>query len=584
VRRGGGCDESGRYARDGDGAKRELGVGFEVLRSLLPSREGVALQSAFGTGKESIVVSPSQEVMARKTACATSDEEELADFHAAYDRALGLVKKSLGRHHPMFIDGQSLWTKEEIVDRSPIDTRLQVGFFAKGTADHVQDAVIAARRALPEWSNRPWEERIAVLRNVAQALRAHRFELAAAIAYDAGKNRLECAREVEESAEFVDYYCGQMEQNRGFVQGMESPGEGGSSCSKLRPYGVWSVIAPFNFPLMFAAGPSAAALIAGNSVVFKPASDTPFVGLKLYEMFVEGGVPRGVFNLIIGSGSVVGLEMVENGGIDGIVFAGSKEVGMHLARSNALRSTPRPVITEMGGKNPTVVMTSAHLEMAAEGVFRSAFGAQGQKCSACSRVYVAREVRDRFLELLVAKTASVRIGPPVERDVWLGPVINENAVKTYERAIRQAVEDGGRILIGGHRLTKDPLCHGFYVEPTVIDHLPNTHLLFSEELFVPLVVVGEVGSLTEAIELANRTEYGLTAGIFSEDPHEIDSFFDHVEAGVVYANRSAGITTGAWPGVNPFGGWKASGSSGRGSGGPYYLQQFMREQSQVRAS
>jgi len=526
----------------------------------------------------------SQQVGVLKITYATNNEEDLAEFHAAYDRAIGATRETLGRHHPMFIDGQSVWTKEETIDRSPIDTRIQVGFFQKGTADHVRDAVIAARRAFPEWGGRPWSERIAVMRTVAQVLRTHRFELAVAIAFDAGKNRLECAGDVEESADFVDYYCTQMEENRGFVQEMQSPGEGGISHSKLRPYGVWSVIAPFNFPLALATGPSAAALIAGNSVVFKPASDTPFVGLKLYEMMVEGGVPRGVFNLVTGSGNIVGQELVENGGIDGIVFTGSKEVGMHLARSSALRSTPRPVITEMGGKNPTVVMPSAQLDKAAEGVLRSAFGAQGQKCSACSRVYVAREVRERFLEFLVEKTASVKIGNPLDRDVWLGPLINEAAVKTYERAVRQAADDGGRILIGGHRLTTDPLCHGFYVEPTIIDRLPNMHPLFSEELFVPLVVVGDVTSLAEAIELANRTEYGLTAGIFSEDPEEIDFFFDHVEAGVVYANRSAGITTGAWPGVNPFGGWKASGSTGRGSGGPYYLQQFMREQSQVRVN
>jgi 1-pyrroline-5-carboxylate dehydrogenase len=528
-------------------------------------------------------VNPSQEVSVRKITYATIDDQErLTDFHVAYDRAVEITKKTLGRHHPMFIDGQSVWTKDETIDRSPIDRRIQVGFFAKGTADHVRDAVIAARRAFPEWSSWPWQERIALMRSVARAIRKHRFELAVAIAYDAGKNRMECASDVEESADFVDYYCDQMEQNNGFVREMQRPGDGGTSSSKLKPYGVWSVVAPFNFPLALAAGPSAAALIAGNSVVFKPASDTPFVGLKLYEMMVEGGVPRGVFNLVTGSGSVVGQEMVENGGIDGIVFTGSKDVGMHLSRSNALRSIPRPVVAEMGGKNPTVVMPSAHLEKAAEGVLRSAFGAQGQKCSACSRVYVAREVRERFLELLVEKTASLKIGNPLERDCWLGPLINETALKTYERAVRQASDDGGRILIGGRRLTNDPFCHGFYVEPTIIDRLPNTHPLFSEELFVPLAVVGEVASLSEAIELANRTEYGLTAGIFSEDPEEVEWFFEHIEAGVVYANRSAGITTGAWPGVNAFGGWKASGSTGRGSGGPYYLQQFMREQSQVR--
>ncbi|HEY4612553.1 MAG TPA: aldehyde dehydrogenase family protein, partial [Bacteroidota bacterium] len=283
-------------------------------------------------------------------------------------------------------------------------------------------------------------------------------------------------------------------------------------------------------------------------------------------------------------GGVVGGELVENSRVDGIVFTGSKEVGMGLARESAARSIPRPVITEMGGKNPAIIMPSANVERAAEGVLRSAFGAQGQKCSACSRVYVARDARRRFVEALVEKTKKITIGNPLEKDVWLGPVINEAALATYQRAIEQVKADGGRILTGGHRLTGGLYDHGYYVEPTVIDNLPNAHSLFSEELFVPITVVSEVLTLEEAVELANRTEYGLTAGIFSEEEKEIEFFFDHIEAGVVYANRSAGITTGAWPGINPFGGWKASGSTGRGAGGPHYLQQFLREQSRLRVT
>ncbi|HIA49368.1 MAG TPA: aldehyde dehydrogenase family protein [Acidobacteria bacterium] len=239
-------------------------------------------------------------------------------------------------------------------------------------------------------------------------------------------------------------------------------------------------------------------------------------------------------------------------------------------------------MTEMGGKNPALVMSSADLDKATEGVWRSAFGAQGQKCSACSRVYVAADVCDRFVEELVEKTRKIKIGNPLERDVWMGPVINEAAVKTYERAIEEAKRDGGRVLTGGRRMAEEPFRHGFFLEPTVIDGLPNNHRLFTDELFVPITVVGKVTSFDEAIRLANKTEYGLTAGIFSGDEDEIANFFDEVQAGVVYANRQAGATTGAWPGINPFGGWKASGSSGRGAGGPYYVQQFLKEQSRVR--
>jgi 1-pyrroline-5-carboxylate dehydrogenase len=227
-------------------------------------------------------------------------------------------------------------------------------------------------------------------------------------------------------------------------------------------------------------------------------------------------------------------------------------------------------------------MRSASLDKASDGVMRSAFGAQGQKCSACSRVYVDRAVRGEFVRLLVDKTKKIKIGNPLDRDVYLGPVINEEAVGTYERAVAQARQDGGQILTGGRRMTDGEFAHGYFVEPTIVDGLPATHPLFGEELFVPITLVTDVLSLDEAIDLANRTEYGLTAGIFSEDDLEIQEFFDRIQAGVTYANRRAGATTGAWPGINSFGGWKASGSTGRGTGGPYYVQQFMREQSRVR--
>ena len=186
------------------------------------------------------------------------------------------------------------------------------------------------------------------------------------------------------------------------------------------------------------------------------------------------------------------------------------------------------------------------------------------------------------MRLLVEKTKKIKVGNPLRRDVYLGPVISEEAVKTYEGAIARAQTDGGTILTGGHRLTDGELAYGYFVEPTVIDGLPASHPLFSEELFVPITLVADVVTLDEAIDLANGTEYGLTAGIFSEDDREIEQFFNRIQAGVTYANRRAGATTGAWPGINSFGGWKASGSTGRGTGGPYYVQQFMREQSRVR--
>jgi 1-pyrroline-5-carboxylate dehydrogenase len=517
-----------------------------------------------------------------KITYATMSADQLEDLHRAIDEWIPRARASFGASHPMYVGGREVRAAEEFEDRSPVDTRILIGRFQKGAREHVREAIAAARAAFPAWSARPWQERVALVRQVAERIRARRWELAVLMGYEAGKNRLECVGDVEEAADLIAYYCDQMERHQGFVQPMGRLGPNEENYSVLRPYGVWAVISPFNFPLALAAGPSGAALVTGNTVVFKPASDTPLLGLKLYEIVAEAGLPAGVFNFVTGGGGTVGQELVDNSGVDGIVFTGSKEVGMKLIRDNAARPIPRPLIIEMGGKNPAIVTRAADLDKAVEGVVRSAFGAQGQKCSACSRVYVAREVRQKFVDGLVERTRRIKVGNPLERDVWLGPVINEAAVNTYLRAVEQARRDGGRILVGGERLTGGIFDYGYYVAPTIIDGLPKDHPLFAEELFVPITLVADVASLDEAIELANRTEYGLTAGLFSEDDFEIERFFDRVEAGVLYANRRAGATTGAWPGINSFGGWKASGSTGRGTGGPYYVQQFMREQSRVR--
>jgi len=517
-----------------------------------------------------------------KITYATMSGDQMEDVHRELDAAIAQVKTTFGKSYPLYIGGREVRAASEFDDRSPIDTRMLLGTFQSASREQTRDAVAAARAACPAWSALPWTERVALLKKVADGIRARRWELSALMGYEAGKNRLECVGDVEESADLIEYYCNQIEQHRGFETTLGTLGPNEENSSVLRPYGVWAVISPFNFPLALAAGPAGGALVAGNTVVFKPASATPMLGYKLLEVMVDAGIPAGVFNFITGGGGTAGQELVDNIGVDGIVFTGSKDVGMHLIRDNATRKVPRPLIIEMGGKNPAIVTRNADLDKAADGVMRSAFGAQGQKCSACSRVYLDKVIRAEFVKLLIEKTRKIKIGNPLNRDVYLGPVINEDAVTTYEKAIAMAVRDGGKVLVGGRRLTGGEFEHGHFVEPTLIDGLPTSHPLFGEELFVPITVLGDVSSLDEAIDLANRTEYGLTAGIFSEDDGEIQRFFDRIEAGVTYVNRRAGATTGAWPGINSFGGWKASGSTGRGTGGPYYVQQFMREQSRVR--
>jgi 1-pyrroline-5-carboxylate dehydrogenase len=264
--------------------------------------------------------------------------------------------------------------------------------------------------------------------------------------------------------------------------------------------------------------------------------------------------------------------------VAGITFTGSYEVGMGIYKGFA-KDFPKPVICEMGGKNPTIVTDKADLDKATDGVLRSAFGFGGQKCSANSRVYVHRSVYDEFVRRLKDKAENVKIGDPLDRDVYLGPVIDEGAVATFEDAANEAKKNGN-LITGGERLTEGAFAKGTFVQPTVAE-VPLDSWIWRKELFVPFVSVAPYEDLDEAIRLANDTEYGLTAGFYSEDRGEIDRWLSSIEAGVVYVNRRAGATTGAWPGVQPFGGWKGSGTSGKAGGGPYYVQQYLREQSRT---
>ena len=455
-----------------------------------------------------------------------------------------------------------------------------VSRFPVGTRKDARDAIAAAQAAYPAWRDLGWRKRMEIMRRAADLISERQFDYAALMSFEVGKNRLEALGDVEETADLLRYYSDGMEQANGFVQPMGSLSPAEHTRSVLKPHGVWAVISPFNFPMALAGGPAAGALIAGNTVVLKPSSDAPLMAYKFCEALRDAGLPDGVFNLVTGPGETVGAELEENPGIDGMVFTGSYEVGMRLYTSFT-RDYPRPIITEMGGKNPSIVTATADLDEAAEGVMRSAFGFDGQKCSANSRVYVDRAVSGQFVEKLVEATRAIAVGDPTKRQNWMGPVINARAVEKFRAAVDEARRAGGTVAIGGEVLNDEETSRGHFPAPTVITGLPTGHHLFQDELFVPLLVVGEVGSLDEALELSNATDYGLTAGIFSRDEAEIKRFLDTIQAGTVYVNRRAGATTGAWPGIQSFGGWKGSGSSGKSGLGPYYVQQFLREQSQT---
>jgi 1-pyrroline-5-carboxylate dehydrogenase len=505
-----------------------------------------------------------------------NDNDEL---HAQFERGLAQARALLGDSHCNFVAGAERGGDGTFEKRTPIDQSV-MGTFARGTRGDVKDAVTAAREAFPAWSRRPWQERVALLRRVADIISERQMEWSALLSIEVGKNRLEALGDVEETADLIRWSCDMVERNNGFDHPMGNLGDAAvHTRSVLKPYGVWGVISPFNFPFALSGGPSGGALVAGNTVVYKPSSDAPLSGVLLTRAMRDAGIPDGVFNMVMGPGESVGAEIRENPGVDGIIFTGSFEVGFDLYKTFA-RTFPKPVIVEMGGKNPAIVSRHADLDEAAEGVMRAAFGFSGQKCSANSRVYVERPVLDEFNRLLVAKTEAITIGDPTLRENWLGPVINQRAVDRYDRAVADARRDGD-LLIGGEHVTENGLETGFFVAPTVAANLPNDHRLLRDELFLPFTVVAPVDSIDEALRLSNDTVLGLTAGFYSEDRAEQQRFLDTIEAGVVYVNRRAGATTGAWPGIQPFGGWKGSTATGKSGGGFYYVQQFMREQSQT---
>ena len=509
----------------------------------------------------------------------TSATGDLEDFHRRFDAGLALVRRQSGALHPFYIDGKAVQSDDEpLLDHSPIDTAVLLGRFGAATREHVDQAVAAARKAQRGWAGLPWQERLRVLRQAAGLIRERKYELAALMSLEVGKSRLEAMGDAEESADLIEYYCQQVEDAGGFVRQMARITPVERNTDVLRPYGVFACIAPFNFPLALSAGMSSAALAAGNAVVYKPAEDTPWTGLKLYEIYRDAGLPAGVFNVLTGRREEIGDALWQHPGVDGVVFTGSKPVGLRI-HAGLSRQWVKPCLLELGGKNAAVVLRTADLDAAAEGVMRSAFSLQNQKCSATSRVYVQRDITAPFLDRLMEKTRAMRMGDPTERDVFFGPVINERAVERFERAVGQARSEG-TLILGGERLQGGVFDRGYFLAPTIA-RLPLESTLFREELFVPFLAIGEVSGLDQALTETNRADYGLTAGIFSKDPAEVARFFDEVEAGVCYANKRTGATTGAWPGAQPFCGWKGSGSTGKGGCGPYYVAQFMREQSRT---
>ncbi len=493
----------------------------------------------------------------------TQFEGRLAEARAAPPRPIAHL-----------IAGEPVAEGELFERREPSDPDGHLSHTYAAGPETVARATQAARRAQAQWSGLSYGERCAHMRAAGRAIGERHVELAAVVSLETGKTREESIAEVQEAIDLIETYCAAIEAAGGFTSPLVSLSPAESNLEVLRPYGVFGVIVPFNFPAALAVNMFTAALIAGNTVVVKPSQATPWTGSLLGEAISAAGLPAGAFNLVHG-GAPTGRALVA-GDVDGIAFTGSVPVGREIAQALSNGRWTRPVLAEMGGKNPAIVTANADLEKAAEGVARAAFGLSGQKCSACSRAIVVEGVYDEFLELLRSFTGALRVGDPSDRGAALGPVVDERAVRRFEDSVASARGDG-TIVMGGRRVELG----GHFVEPTVVCDLPREHALTRRELFLPFVTVERVGDLGGAIGEANAVDYGLSAGIFSEDEGEVKEFLDGVEAGVLYVNRRTGATTGAWPGSQSFCGWKASGFTGKGGLGPYYLPQFMREQSRT---
>ena len=503
-------------------------------------------------------------------------------LHRTFESALEKLRGAPPKDHGLYVDGGNRAAVALHEKFSPIDRELLLGRFAQADAADVALAVAAAKRAADSWRRTPARERMRLLRRVGELIAARVYDISAAVSLEVGKNRMEALGEVQETADFFELYCDDFAK-QGFDHVLpDDPLKGFRSHNRsvMKPYGPWAVIAPFNFPFALAGGPVAAALVTGNTVVLKGATDTPWSGRMLADCLHDAGLPPGVFNYVNGNGAEAGAALVQHPDIAGITFTGSHQVGMSIARHMVSGAIPKPCIAEMGGKNAAIVTAKADLERAATGILRSAFGMGGQKCSALSRIFAEASIADALIAAIGEQASAIRIGDPTQRQNWLGPVINAGAQDKYRGYCATLAAQGSRILFGGRTPDEGTLAAGFYCEPTLAE-APLGHPLWRQEMFLPIAMLARVPDREAAMQQVNDSELGLTAGFFG-GADEVDWFFDHVEAGVTYANRPQGATTGAWPGFQPFGGWKGSGTSGKGIASAYYLALYQREQSQTR--
>src|SRR4051794_36389507 len=478
--------------------------------------------------------------------------------------AIGEMRQKLGAKYPIVINGQKIWTDNFIDSINPSRPTQVVGAVAEATVEHAEQAVVAAKKAFEHWCRVSVEHRAQLLEKVATIMDRRRFELSALEVFEVGKPWAEADGDIREAIDFLLFYAQQM-RIRGLPRLTQHvPGE--ESYQHYWPRGVALVIAPWNFPMAILTGMVSAAIVTGNTVIMKPAEQSAVCGAMLMEMFEEAGVPPGVLNYLPGKGRVIGQHLVEHKDVYMIAFTGSREVGLRIwktageTREGQLEL--KRVVCEMGGKNPVIVDSDADLDEAIVDTIYSAFGYQGQKCSACSRLIVLEENYDRVVKRLVEAAASLRVGNPEDPGITVGPVIDETA---YRRML-ETIEFGKQEATLAFQGKVPP--EGFFIPPTIFTNVKPHMRLSCEEIFGPVLSVLKVRDLDEAIRVANDTDYALTAGFFSRSPANIERVKAELVAGNVYINRSC---TGAVVGRHPFGGFKMSGGGTKAGSGDYLL-------------
>ena len=490
----------------------------------------------------------------------------------AMEAALARVRAQFGAEHDLWIDGRAVRTAEKYESRNPSRPSEVVGVHQKGTPELARQAVEAAYAYFPEWSRTPGEARARMLLRAAEIVRARKMEFNAWLVYESGKTWPEAEADVSEAIDFCDYYAREMLRLDGPQPVVQFPGERDELF--YLPLGVAVVIPPWNFPLAILLGMTTAALVTGNTVVLKPSSDTPTIGAKFVEVLYEAGFPQKSCTLLVGSGAVVGDALVEHPKTRLVAFTGSKEVGLRI-NELAARTPPgqiwiKRVIAEMGGKDAIIVDREADLDLAVQGVLVSAFGYQGQKCSACSRAIVDEAIYDEFLARLAAKAEKLAVGPADDPGNYMGPVINEGA----RRSILQYIEIGkreGRLVTGGGAAPGE----GYFIQPTIFAEVAPEARIYQEEVFGPVLAVTKARDFEHALELANHSEYGLTGSVYSRNREKLDLARQRFFVGNLYFNRKC---TGAMVGAHPFGGFNMSGTDSK-AGGSDYLLLFLQAKS-----